>query len=242
MFSIGTIDVSFLCFFKIIVLIFFILLNIGLIYTEYLQTKHKNRDYAQSHLKSGITPELKKIASNLIVGLGIFASGIAIKNEYFSQQEQANRDKREAALKAALSEAKREISEIKNQTLATDFSNKLRIDRMQRNLDQESILKTKKSALMQAIEDRKAVFTDDPNNPDLASFIRSRNSEIRVIDLERNRGSSELQQLIKEGVKFHADISKETAEDTVVANVTEDAVDIKISSIFLFFDFDLEEL
>jgi len=110
---------------------------------------------------------------------------------------------------------------------------------MQRNLDESVLLKTKKSALEKALEERKDMFTKD-KDPSHLSFIRSTTTEIEVIDLKEKRGFSELQRLVIEGGAFSAAISKESDENKVLALVNaEEIADIKNSSVFYF---DFEEL
>jgi len=79
----GSTELSFLFFLKIIFFILFILLNIGLIYSEYLDKKQKstNNSPARSHLQAGISPELRRISGQFLAGIGGAASVIAIKNE-----------------------------------------------------------------------------------------------------------------------------------------------------------------
>lgn len=66
----GLTDFSFLFCLKVIFFILFIIVNICLLYCEYQDRKYNNK-YA-SHLKSGILPELKKIAKDFVYATGVF--------------------------------------------------------------------------------------------------------------------------------------------------------------------------
>jgi len=71
-FSLGVTDFSFLLCLKLIFFIIFILLNIVLLYIEYLDRKYNNKYYPDSHLKAGLSPELQKFAKQVIVGGLVF--------------------------------------------------------------------------------------------------------------------------------------------------------------------------
>ena len=76
----GINELSFLNFFKLLFLILFLLANACLLYSEYLENKHK--DNLNSFTKSGIGNEFKKFAGNALIALSAIASGITIKDEY----------------------------------------------------------------------------------------------------------------------------------------------------------------
>jgi len=86
-FSLGITNFSFIFCLKVIFFIIFIILNICLIYTEYLDRKYTNIKNPESHLKSGLTPELQRIAKKVIVGIGLLSGLITIKNEYKNKQD-----------------------------------------------------------------------------------------------------------------------------------------------------------
>jgi len=85
--SMGFTDFSFLFCLKIIFLIIFILLNIGLLYIEYLDRKHSNNSDAP--LKSRVSKDLKRIATQTIIAVGLLSSTITLKNEYLSQEKKS---------------------------------------------------------------------------------------------------------------------------------------------------------
>jgi phage-related protein len=70
--SLGITDLSFLFSVKIIFFIVFVLLNICLFYIENLNTEYKNKNNPESHLKSGISPEVKKIGKRVLIGVGLY--------------------------------------------------------------------------------------------------------------------------------------------------------------------------
>ena len=83
--STGVTEFSILFCLKVAFFIVFFSINVYLFYLEYLESKKINNH--ASHMKGGMIPDYKRIASELAVGLGFIGSMIAIKNEYMSHKE-----------------------------------------------------------------------------------------------------------------------------------------------------------
>jgi hypothetical protein len=84
----GLTEFSFLFCLKLIFFIIFIFLNICIIYTAYLDRKYTNINNPEPYLKSSsMTPELKKFATQAVVGMGILSGLITIKNEDIKQEK-----------------------------------------------------------------------------------------------------------------------------------------------------------
>jgi hypothetical protein len=71
-------EFSFLTFLKIIFVILFILLNLGLLYSEYLDNKNKEKS---EYLKCGASGDTKIILNLLILAAGSYSAYITIINE-----------------------------------------------------------------------------------------------------------------------------------------------------------------
>ena len=72
----GLMEFSFLKFLKIIFIILFILLNIGLLYFEYLNNKNNI-----VVIKNGISNDIKKIASGILAAASGYSAYITITND-----------------------------------------------------------------------------------------------------------------------------------------------------------------
>lgn len=81
----GISDIRLLSFLKIILLILFLLVNLGLWYSEYLDNKIKSEKLV--FLKSGIGLDLKRVAKTFIGAAAAYSSYIAIINEHTSVVE-----------------------------------------------------------------------------------------------------------------------------------------------------------
>jgi len=57
------------------------------LYIEYLDRKSLNIKNPVSQHKSGLSPELKRIARQTAVGIGILSGVIIIKNEFINQEK-----------------------------------------------------------------------------------------------------------------------------------------------------------
>ena len=226
--------ISFLGFLKILFLIIFILLNIGLLYSESLDAKHKNKDI--SHMKSGISPELKKLATYFISGVTIYASYIAIKNEHKDTAKEAKLlEQKEAELKEFTEKALLEAKRATNARIANNFSNKLHIDGIHRSLVRVNTIKGEEIELQKALKETHVQWekSGDKKHQDIIEVLKVK---IEALNLEWERAQSELTQDVVRGVKYSAEISNETDEEKILAMLNED---IKKSSIL---DIDLEEL
>jgi hypothetical protein len=78
----GVTEFSFLFCLKVAFFIAFISLNVFLFYIEFIENKKINNH--DSHMKSGLVVDYKRIASQFAMGIGVVSSIIAVKNEYMS--------------------------------------------------------------------------------------------------------------------------------------------------------------
>lgn len=230
--SLGITELSFLGFVKIIFLIIFITLNLCLLYIESLDAKHTNKDI--SHMKSGMTPELKRLVKYFISGVGLYASYIAIKNEHKDTAKEAKLLKqKEADLAEFTNKAALEVKQIANVRIANNFANKLHLNSIQRTVEKVTKNKEEQTELHKAIKEQKVQWENDKDSK-LLQGIEVLEVKLEALIVEGNRAESELIQDVARGVKYSEEISKETDEAKILAILNED---IKKSSIL-----DLEEL
>lgn len=223
---------TFIGLLQIIFFIIFVLLNIGLLYLEYLDRKHTNKDNSESYLKSGMSPELQKIAKHFIVSVVILSSVITVKNEIKDQQKEAAlRAEAEAALAKAVEEAKR-ISKEKG---VENFYHRLHGYSIKNSFDKLKRNQEEQSELIKAIKERNVQWGKDG---DRTHIDKNKIDSVKIegLKVEAERTMSELGADINKASKFNEAINKETDESTILAIVNDD---IKKSSIF---GFDLEEL
>lgn len=124
----GITDFSLIFCLKLIFFIIFIFLNICLFYTEYLDRKFTNIKNPDTHLKSGLTPELQRIAKNVLAGIGLISGFITIKNEFKTQQEL---EEVRAHAQAILAQAAEDTKKAATTQTANNFIHKLHITNIQ---------------------------------------------------------------------------------------------------------------
>jgi hypothetical protein len=100
-------------------------------------------------MKSGMTPELKKIASYFMAGVSLYASYITIRTDKNNSETEASlRAKAESALGTALETAKR----AEHQVSANNFVNKLHLNSIKNSFTRVITIREEKSELVKAIE------------------------------------------------------------------------------------------
>ena len=152
--SIGLTEFSFLFCLKLIFFIIFIFLNICLLYTEYLDRKHTNINInnPESCLKSGMSPELQKIAKKFVIGIGVIAALITIKNEVTDQNK---KEILRSALEKAITEAKEEAKKAATQELRIKFAQKMQLTNINNSMHQVRAYEEEESALRKALKEKK---------------------------------------------------------------------------------------
>jgi hypothetical protein len=143
-------DFKILGYLNIFFLILFVLLNIGLLYTEYLDRKYNNIE-SQQYLKSGL-PELKKIAKQFVIGIGIVSGVITIKNEYRNQEEIAALKAKTIAL---LAKAAEDAKKATNKETSTNFIHKMNLANINNNISDYLDKDKKSSKIRETIKERK---------------------------------------------------------------------------------------
>ena len=77
--SFGITELSFIACIKIILLILFVILNICLVYSEYMDNKTKNT--SSNYIRCGIGDDIKKIGNMLVVTASAYASYITVRDD-----------------------------------------------------------------------------------------------------------------------------------------------------------------
>jgi hypothetical protein len=118
----GVTEFSFLFCLKVFFILAFFSLNILLLYTESLNNKYtKNTD---PHLKSGMIPEIKKIASEVAIVIGIFSGLVTLKTEYRNHEARAREYARAQSLLEKSEEATRRAT---TERTTNNFFHKLHV-------------------------------------------------------------------------------------------------------------------
>jgi len=124
---------SFLFCLKLIFITLFILLNIFLLYIEFLDRKY-NTNTTNTHLESGI-PELRKVLKDMIVILSITSSVITVNNERIRRVEAAEaakkQEEKQKELNDKLEKTEKELAEATNEKTANAFFHRANISIIQ---------------------------------------------------------------------------------------------------------------
>jgi hypothetical protein len=146
----GVTDFSFLLCLKLIFFIIFILLNIVLLYIEYLDRKYNNKYYPDSHLKAGLSPELQKIAKQVIVGVGILSGAITIKNEYVNQDKASTL---RAEARELLQNSEETVRRTTSKNFADNFCHRMQITNIRNSIAEVEILEKEESEIKKQIKE-----------------------------------------------------------------------------------------
>lgn len=134
---------------KIIFFIFFILVNLGLLYSEYLDNKNKdNFDYV---LKNGIGSELKKIGGAFLLVASTYSTYITIKNEPVEKSKVEE-------FKKSILDSREEVKKVKDVNSANNFIHKLHLNSIERSHQNLDNIRKEKSDLIKALDEKKVKF------------------------------------------------------------------------------------
>ncbi len=219
--STGITYFSILGFFKIIFLILFLLINLGLLYSEYLENKNKDNP---NYIKNGIGSELKKIATTFISAASLYSAFITIKNEH-------QKIEKEAEFRKEISKANEATKKISDEKTANNFSHRLNLERIEKDYNELDKIIKAKSELTKTIQEKKVNFERGDKS---ISQEMIRNEEMKIVELVllEDKAKNTMQKNIAKGVKFSKEVSNENNESKILEMINE-----KKSTIF-----DLDDL
>jgi hypothetical protein len=230
--GLGITEISFFRFVQLIFFTIFIVLNIWLIYNEYLKKRSKIKDqsdlkYLQSGSTSNLVPQLKKVTTYFLGGLGALSGYITIKNKY--------RNNKEAEYQNLLAISQAEIKKIGDKSVMTNMYSRMNIDRIDRTFKEVQTVRKERSKLQKEIDEDMEKYrqTGDKTFESQASAKITRDRSFERVE---SRTTKELEKDIENGTKFSNEINKETDEEKILAKINED---IKKSSML---GVDLENL
>lgn len=150
--GLGITDISFLRLLQIIFFAIFLVLNICLIYIEYLDKKSKIKDNSK-YLQSGPTPNsaiphLKRYSAYFLAGAAALSSMITIKNEVLTLSNNAQALETYTQNYEKIIEAKNKIID---QKTAENMYNRLNIGSAHRTLTEAIIIRDERSELQKSI-------------------------------------------------------------------------------------------
>lgn len=224
---IGITEFSFLNFLKIIFFITFILVNLSLLYLEYLDRENNNYDN-ENVMQKGIGVEFKKICSALVTGIGVYSALLTIKNEGEKKSNEQN-------LKNVYDSSFNAIKNLSDKKSSENFSNKLNIDSARRAFNGLGVIRKEKSELVKSIEENNAkVKWDTDTQKDTKSDQETLRLTERLKELDRQEELKllEIGREITKSVNFANHIAKENDESKIL-----EMINAKKASIF-----DLDEI
>jgi hypothetical protein len=199
---------SFSGFLKIIFIIFFVLLHIGLLYVEYLESHSKNKDAPHYSMESCNSPALQRAASHFSAGAAAYATYITLKFEYpSSKRAQA----KEAEYRKSLAEAKNETKKINNAAIIEKMYHKLQFEHIERSQTTVDNLRKKKSDLLRLIAEREAKFSEGVEGvSQFDHWVSMQRTIVQAIELLEKIAANDLKQAIASGHRYSKEICKET--------------------------------
>jgi hypothetical protein len=151
--GLGITEISFLRLLQLMFFVIFIVLNICLIYIEYLDKKSKikdNSEYLQSGSSNKFVPHLKRYSTYFLAGGAAFSSLISIKNEVLTF---INNNQAIEVYKKNSEKAKEESKNINDQRLADNMHSKLNMDCADRSLKKAIKINDDRSELQKSISE-----------------------------------------------------------------------------------------
>jgi hypothetical protein len=221
---IGITEFSFLNFLKIIFFIAFLLVNLSLLYLEYLDKKNNNNNKEKTMvMQKGMGAEVKKICTSLITGLGVYSAILTIKNE--------NRDRlREQKEREAFEIAQNEVRKLKDQNSSNNLIQRIHIDNINKNYNNLDTIRDNRSEVEKAVlaeRDKVKWDTDTKNDPETNLVLLRLTNKLKELDRQETTELKDLAQNIKKAQIFAHQISKQEDEVTIL-----DMLNAKKSSVF----------
>ena len=219
--SMGITEFSFFFLFLINVFNIIFLLNIFLVYIEYLDRKWQHTNNYNSdtdkvvqktsmHLKSGM-PELKAVIRQIIIGIGMVGSGITIKNEVFPDSGEKARKAQEAESAQKLKEAEEKAKKLADAQIYFNLINNLNLTRIGNGQSVVNKLIEEETDLIKQIKENKDKVTwTDSTTRDKDFTTKILETRLAGIIQKRNREQAEVTKDVKSAQKFSTEILKET--------------------------------
>ena len=186
---------SLLHFLKFTLLILFLLVNLVLLYYEYLDRKH-SPDYL---IIGGIPSEIKKIASNFFIAISALSAGITIKEEYHKIKKVAETSNQEIDKNVNNN----------NKLIAENFRHKLNLANIVNSNEECKKLELEKSELQKTLNEKTVKFNSGDKKitknfvelEEITSLLAKKDEEIAGANVKL-RGEIEI------GKKSSLEISK----------------------------------
>jgi hypothetical protein len=227
----GIIDFSLVRCLNTIFFIFFIFLNIALVYLEFLDVNCKNKSDSPQFLTAGpMFEKIKKAAGIFLVSASAYSNYLTISNANEPTYKQ-----KAAEFEKQYNETKSLLEKVKNDRIMTNLIHKLNFENIDTDTSKLTKIKTEKSELLRRIEDNKwnAKFKD--GKTDYKELIRKDEKSLQLLGLEEERAISDLKSSVNCGSSYAQHVHNKTNETEMVEFINQE--DIKKSSIL---DFDLE--
>lgn len=219
---IGITEFSFLNFLKIIFFITFILVNLSLLYLEYLDRENNNYDN-DNVMQKGAGGDFKKICSVLVTGIGVYSALLTIKNE-------GEKNSNEQNLRNIIDSAYNEVKKISDKSSSEKFIHKLNMDSIRRSFNGLDIIRKEKYELAKSIDDNKAKVkwdTDTQKDTEINQEILRLTERLKELDRQEEIKIKEMGGEITKSENFANHITKEKDESKIL-----DMINAKNSSIF----------
>lgn len=209
--STGVTEFSILFCLKVAFFIVFFSINVYLFYLEYLESTKINNH--ASHMKGGMIPDYKRIASELAIGLGFIGSMIAIKNEYMSHNE---RKILQEKAKAAMEKADYEARQMEAQQKAINFHNRLHITSIRNSYVDYLKAESEETDLQRLIKENSSKVDWGTNNKDQYQYklnLKLYETQLQAATLKKIKAKTDLDQNITTAHRYTELIAKSTETD-----------------------------
>lgn len=205
--SLGITEFSFLAFLKIIFLILFLLLNIGLLYCEYLNNKSKINN---GIMNNGVGGDVRKILAVFTGAGAAYASWLKIKNEHFSSAS--------VELYKFRSQVNTHASDIKNlkdKNLSDNLGNDLNINGLKLSFDSLYKIKKDTSEVESKFKDLDGKFKNGDKSIKEETLTQLQ-AKLEELKRKESRAIKEVDDKLKSAVKYSDDTIKESDNNKII--------------------------
>ena len=198
-------DLSFLRIFNVIFFILIIILNLGLLYSEYLDFKNKKNDY----VTAGVGNDIKKLSSILVAMISGVYGIITIKKEYDDR-------KKESTFQEGYEKIKSNIREIKAKNENNNVSQHLNLNSIEKSFEFYENIVFKKKTLIEKIQEKESLaekMLDENSKKKLLEEISIMKRDKEALIVEELNSLSELNTDIKKGVDFSNEVKNQSDDE-----------------------------
>jgi uncharacterized protein (UPF0333 family) len=214
----GITNFSLIFCFKIFFFVFFIFLNLVLLFLENLDRREQLKQKPETPLQAGIHPQIKNIASGVVLTLGVIASIIAIKNEVTDQNKYA---KLKLEAQALLDQSKEETRKVLSDRATNRFIYNLQLTNLNNSVSTLSEVEQQGSEIMKKV---KALNERKKNGENVEEYLIKALRNLSDVEIIKHRAFKEVQNGLAAATKFKEELYKKTDDQACLDLINKSSI------------------